>query len=116
MTIIREIIYSVVDTSGYGGLNIFWMVLWRFWVMLYNNKNGFGGAMMDEKRLEFSIFCIESLADTLEIDAKKVYRMIKDSSILDEYIIPCYEPLHSQSKHYIVEDLIGVLKERGALN
>ena len=71
---------------------------------------------MDERKLEFIIFCIESLAESLKIDAKKVYKLIKDTNVLDDYIIPCYEPLHSQSKHYIVEDLTEVLKERGALN
>jgi len=71
---------------------------------------------MDERKLEFTIFCIESLAESLKMDAKKVYKLIKDTNILDDYIIPCYEPLHSQSKHYIVEDLTEVLKERGALN
>ncbi|WP_428865676.1 DUF3791 domain-containing protein [Clostridium sediminicola] len=30
-------------------------------------------------------------------------------------MVPCYEPLHSQSKHYIVEDLMEVLKERGTI-
>ncbi|WP_032123259.1 DUF3791 domain-containing protein [Clostridium amazonitimonense] len=71
---------------------------------------------MDERKLEFTIFCIESLSESLGIDAKKVYKLIKDTNVLEGYIIPCYEPLHSQSKHYIVEDLIEVLKERGALN
>ncbi|WP_085829560.1 DUF3791 domain-containing protein [Clostridium massiliodielmoense] len=71
---------------------------------------------MDEKRLEFAIFCIESLAEKLEINPAKTYEIVKNTNILDEYIIPCYEPLHSQSKGYIVEDLIEVLKERGALN
>ncbi|UZQ49580.1 DUF3791 domain-containing protein [Clostridium kluyveri] len=71
---------------------------------------------MDEKKLEFTIFCIESLAEKLGISAKEVYRLIKDTDTLDNYIIPCYEPLHSQSKKYIVEDLIEVLRERGALN
>ncbi len=75
-----------------------------------------GGSVMDERKLEFTIFCIESLAESLKMDAKKVYKLIKDTNILDDYIIPCYEPLHSQSKHYIVEDLTEVLKERGALN
>jgi hypothetical protein len=45
----------------------------------------------------------------------QVYNLIKETDILESYIIPCYEPLHSQSKHYIVEDLIDVLNERGAL-
>lgn len=72
--------------------------------------------MMDEKVLEFTIFCIENLADKLKISAKEVYKLINvDTDILKSYIIPCYEPLHSQSKHYIVEDLIEVLKEKGAL-
>ncbi len=71
---------------------------------------------MDEGKLEFTIFCIESLSESLGMDAKKVYKLIKDADVLDSYIIPCYEPLHSQSKHYIVEDLIEVLKERGVLN
>lgn len=68
------------------------------------------------KKLEFTIFCIESLAESLKMDATDVYKLIKNTNVLDEYIIPCYEPLHSQSKHYIVEDLIEVLQERGALS
>lgn len=42
--------------------------------------------------------------------------IIIDTNVMNDYIIPCYEPLHSQSKHYIVEDLTEVLKESGALN
>lgn len=71
---------------------------------------------MDEKKLEFAIFCVESLSEQLGMSAPKIYKLIKDTDTLDGYIIPCYEPLHSQSKHYIVEDLIEVLRERGALN
>jgi hypothetical protein len=76
-----------------------------------------GGYLMNEKELEFVIFCIESLAEQLKMNAKEIYKLVKDDTdVLQSYIIPCYEPLHSQSKHYIVEDLIDILKERGALN
>lgn len=69
---------------------------------------------MNEKVLEFTIFCIESLAEQLGMSAKDIYKLINsDTDILQSYIIPCYEPLHSQSKHYIVEDLIEVLNECG---
>ncbi|OPJ57349.1 DUF3791 domain-containing protein [Clostridium oryzae] len=71
---------------------------------------------MDERKLEFSIFCIESLAENLCMSTQSVYKILKKTGILDDYIIPCYEPLHSQSKHYIVDDLKEILKERGALN
>lgn len=71
---------------------------------------------MDEKRLEFSIFCVESLAEKLNEDPKKIYNLLRvDSDILDNYIIPCYEPLHSQSKSYIIQDLIEVMKVKGVL-
>ena len=71
---------------------------------------------MNEKILEFSIFCVESLAEKLNIDAKKIYKILRvDTDILDNYIIPCYEPLHSQSKAYIVDDLIQIMKVKGVL-
>ena len=71
---------------------------------------------MNEKILEFSIFCVESLAEKLNIDAKKIYKILRvDTDILDNYIIPCYEALHSQSKAYIVDDLILIMKVKGVL-
>ena len=71
---------------------------------------------MNEKVLEFTIFCVESLAEQLNMGSKKTYKLLKfDTDVLDHYIIPCYESLHSQSKHYIVEELIEVLKEKGVL-
>ena len=71
---------------------------------------------MNERVLEFSIFCIESLAEKLNISAKNVYNLLtKDTDILDSYIIPCYEPLHTQSKNYIINELIEVLKEKGVV-
>jgi hypothetical protein len=36
--------------------------------------------------------------------------------VLNEYIIPCYDVLHTFSKEYIVQDLTEVLKEKGALS
>ena len=35
------------------------------------------------------------------------------SDILNGYIVPEYEVLHTQSKEYIVDDLLNVMKERG---
>lgn len=71
---------------------------------------------MDEKTLEFVIFCIDALAEYLNKDTKEIYILLKEkTNIIDDYIIPCYEPLHTQGEKYIVDDLIDVLKERGAI-
>ena len=64
--------------------------------------------------LEFAVFCIESLAEKTRTDARRIYSMLtKESDILKGYIIPEYEVLHTQSKEYIVEDILEVMKERG---
>jgi hypothetical protein len=64
----------------------------------------------------FAVFCIESLADELNISGDEVYHLLAiDSTILDDYIIPCFEPLHTQGKEYIVQELIGVMREREVL-
>lgn len=71
---------------------------------------------MDDKNLEFVIFCIEGLSERLDRNAEDVYTLLKkDTDIIDNYIIPCYEALHSQSKKYIIDDLIEVLNMKGVL-
>lgn len=70
--------------------------------------------MCESKELEFAIFCIENIALKLNVDAQKVYNALtKQTNILEEYIIPEYEVLHTQSKDYIVDDIIDVMHERG---
>ncbi len=69
---------------------------------------------MNDKELEFAIFCVESIASKLNVNAQKVYvALTEQTNILKDYIVPEYEVLHTQSKEYIVEDIIGVMKERG---
>ncbi len=68
------------------------------------------------KELEFCVFCIENIATRLGINPKEVYTMIAEQSdILNDYIVPEYEMLHTQGKDYIVDDIIEVMKERGIL-
>ena len=69
---------------------------------------------MNQNELEFSVFCIESIAERLNIDGKAVYNLLTSSSkILDEYIIPSYEPLHTQGKEYIVNDIVEYMQKEG---
>ena len=68
------------------------------------------------RELEFAIFCIENIAAKLGVSAEKVYDALTEKSdILNDYIIPEYEILHTQGKEYIVDDIIDVMKERGVL-
>ena len=66
------------------------------------------------EELEFAVFCIENVAAKLGVGAERVYQaFIEKSNILNGYIVPEYEVLHTQSREYIVGDLLEVMKERG---
>ena len=64
----------------------------------------------------FAVFCIEALADELGTTGEKVYKMLTENSdILDNYIIPCYDALHTQGKDYIVCELKELMQRQGVL-
>ena len=68
----------------------------------------------NSEELEFAIFCIENVAVKLGVNAQTIYSALTEkSSILNDYIIPEYEILHTQGKEYIVDNIIDLMKERG---
>ncbi len=71
---------------------------------------------ISDRELEFAIFCIENVALYLKRDAQDVYKMLtEESQILYNYIVPEYEMLHTQSREYIVNDIVGFMKEKGVV-
>jgi hypothetical protein len=70
------------------------------------------GVKMSKNELDFIIFCIENVADFLGLKGSDVYELLaKKSRILDDYIIPCYDALHTQGKEYIVNDIVEYMNE-----
>ena len=63
--------------------------------------------------IEFAIFCTENISVKLNKDAVITYDILKTSGILDEYILPCYDVLHTQGKDYIINDIIELMKRKG---
>jgi len=64
--------------------------------------------------MEFSVFCIESIAEKLELTDDAVYEMLTEqSNVLNDYIISCYGVLHTQGEEYIVDNIIDVMKQKG---
>ena len=76
--------------------------------------NNNGGEISNSRELEFVLFCIENISLRLNIDARRVYNALsKKSDILSGYIVLEYEILHTQSKDYIVEGILSVMREEG---
>jgi hypothetical protein len=73
-------------------------------------------AEITPEQLFFAVFCIEALAEELGTTGDKVYALlVDDSDILDDYIVPCYDVLHTQGKEWVVRDLLDLMKSRGVL-
>lgn len=70
---------------------------------------------MDRNTLEFVTFCIGKLSLFLKLPQQEIYRRLKKSGILYEYIVPSYDVLHTFSSRYLVEDLVDYMKEKGVL-
>ncbi len=70
---------------------------------------------MKEYQLDFITYCVGNLSDALNKNASQVYESLRSSGVLSDYIIPCYDVLHTFGKEYLTNELIEVLKERNAL-
>ena len=70
---------------------------------------------MDKNTLEFVTYCISKLSGLLNMPQREVYRRLKTSGILYDYIVPSYDVLHTFGSRYLMEDLTDYMKEKGVL-
>ncbi len=71
---------------------------------------------MDKNTLEFVTYCISKLAQKLNLSQREVYRKLKNSGILNDYMIASYDVLHTFGSNYLMDDLIGFMQEKGVLS
>ena len=64
----------------------------------------------EEIIMGFVASCIEDVADTLGVDYSEIYQRMDTVKMIDEYIIPNYEVLHSESRKNVTVGLIDTLK------
>ena len=70
---------------------------------------------MDRKQLEFVTYCIGKLSVLLKLPQKEIYKRLKTSGILYDYIVPSYDVLHTFNSRYLMEDLTEYMREKGVL-
>lgn len=71
---------------------------------------------MSKPVLDFTIFCIEGVAERLQLPGNVVYDLLtRKSRILNDYIVSSYDVLHTQSRQYVVDDIISFMKEEGVI-
>lgn len=58
----------------------------------------------------FASSCVESTARRLGISTTEMFRRMKAVGLMEEFILKCYDGLHTQSREHVTEDIIGALK------
>lgn len=74
-------------------------------------------AKMEERRsiskeqiiMAYVATCIETTARYLKTDYKNVFERMERVGLIDKYILPNYEPLHSESRDVLAERLVECL-------
>jgi hypothetical protein len=59
--------------------------------------------------MAFVATCIEATARLLNVSYKDVYQRMKKVGIIEHYIIPHYEVLHSESRENLAEGMVECL-------
>jgi len=67
------------------------------------------------EQLKFSVFIINLIAQDLNKPTSVVYKYLSVSGVLDDYIIGCYDSLHTLGKEYLIGDVTGLLNDRGVV-
>ena len=68
--------------------------------------------MINEKEMDFVVYCVENLANYINEDSVKVFDLLDENDLIEGYILKFYDILHTQSKEWIVEDLVEQLEKR----
>ena len=67
----------------------------------------------NDAQLKFSIYIINQIAQALKKPTGVVYKFLTDSGVLDDYILGCYDSLHTLGREYLIDDVTGLLHDRG---
>ena len=70
---------------------------------------------MDNRTLELVTYCIGQLSLLLKLPQREVYKRLKKSGVLYDYIVPSYDVLHTFGSRYLMEDFTEYMKEKGVL-
>ena len=69
--------------------------------------------MLEKKELTFVVFILYALGQHWNMTTPEVYDILNSTGILDDYIIKCYDVLHTLGKEYLVKDITDFVKEKG---
>ncbi len=71
--------------------------------------DGYQRPTEEERIYIFVSSCIESAAESLGCKASEMYLRMYQVGLIHEYIIPCYDTLHTESRENVTKDVVETL-------
>ena len=68
--------------------------------------------LIELSHTEIVLACIESTARRLGKSYMEIYERMKKVRMIDDFIIPCYDALHTQSRERVTDDMIEYLNNK----
>ena len=69
--------------------------------------------MVATGNIKFVVFLLHILAEAWHKMPTEVYALLKKSGVLDDYILPSYDVLHTLGARYLVQDITECVKDWG---
>ncbi len=71
--------------------------------------NKFIKVPLEEIKLAFAASCVEGAARKLGVPYIEVYNRMKKVDLINKYILPHYDMLHTESREYLIDDVVECL-------
>ena len=65
---------------------------------------------VDECKAIFASSCVESLARATSCSATDAYLRMARINLINDYILPCYDVLHTESRENVTKDLLKTIE------
>ena len=63
----------------------------------------------EQRTTEFAVFCIENTAARVQMKGTDIFRELMRSNGIEQFVYPSYATLHTQSKEYIVNEVLDYI-------
>ena len=69
--------------------------------------------MTNKEQIVFVVFLVHALAVAWNKTPSAAYAIFKRAEVIENYILPCYDTLHTLGTNYLIEDITGYVEDRG---
>ena len=72
--------------------------------------DGYKRPSEQDRLLIFTCSCVESAASLAGCKASDMYKRMSRVGLIHDYIIPCYDTLHTESRENVTADIVETLE------